>query len=90
MSKMTTVPTPSPPPSASSAKCSAPDVKLRSGIDNPDDLVRLAVAALARDAAIVLTEGRSPAAHCDTAVGFDVDCDCTIAIALIKGSGPPA
>src|ERR1700750_1856336 len=31
----------------------------------------------------------SAAAHCDTAVGFEVDCDCTIAIALINGSRPP-
>jgi hypothetical protein len=31
----------------------------------------------------------STAAHCDTAVGFEVDCDCSIAIALISGSGPP-
>ena len=29
-------------------------------------------------------------AHCDTAAGFEVDCDCTMAIALINGSGPPA
>ena len=27
-------------------------------------------------------------AHCDTAVGFEVDCDWIIAIALISGSGP--
>jgi hypothetical protein len=32
----------------------------------------------------------STAAHCDAAVGFEVDCDCSIAIALISGSGPPA
>jgi hypothetical protein len=32
----------------------------------------------------------STAAHCDTAAGFEVDCDWIIAIALIKGSGPPA
>ena len=30
------------------------------------------------------------AAHCDTAAGFEVDCDWIIAIALINGSGPPA
>ena len=32
----------------------------------------------------------STAAHCATAVGFEVDCDWSIAIALISGSGPPA
>src|ERR1700675_627495 len=32
----------------------------------------------------------STAAHCDTAAGFDVDCDWIAAIALIRGSGPPA
>jgi hypothetical protein len=32
----------------------------------------------------------STAAHCDTAAGFEVDCDCSIAIALISFSSPPA
>jgi hypothetical protein len=32
----------------------------------------------------------STAAHCETAAGFEVDCDWIVAIALIKGSGPPA
>ena len=32
----------------------------------------------------------STAAHCDTAAGLVVDCDWTIAMALINGSGPPA
>ena len=32
----------------------------------------------------------STAAHCDTAAGFEVDCDWIIAIALISVSGPPA
>ena len=32
----------------------------------------------------------STAAHCDTAAGFEVDCDWIIAMVLISGSGPPA
>ena len=32
----------------------------------------------------------STAAHCAIDDGFEVDCDCIVAIALISGSGPPA
>ena len=41
-------------------------------------------------AAIQDTINAAVAAACDTEQGFDVDCDCSIAIALMSHSGPPA
>ncbi len=37
-----------------------------------------------------LPDSAATEAACDTELGFEVDCDCRIAIALMSATGPPA